>query len=198
MTDADSQILWPPDAKKWLTGKDSDAGKDWRQEEKRTTEDEMVGWHHWLDGHEFEQTPGAGDGQGSLACCSPWDCKRQTWLSDWTDLNLPETNPYPNPWKTCLPWYQSLVTKMLRTAAITHKIVSGKFYTRSLKLNDIYVKVCWECPLLAPLNITWAMNMDTSWYGTRSMYFKATTYWVANSTPISNILNLITSIMWRQ
>ena len=76
-TDAEAEmsILWPPDAKKWLLGKDSDAGKDWKQEEKGVTEDELVGWHHQLDGHEFEQALGAGDGQGSLLCCSPWGCK---------------------------------------------------------------------------------------------------------------------------
>ena len=68
-------ILRPPDAKNWLIGKDSEAGKDWRQKEKGTTENEMLGWHHWLDGHEFEQVAGVGDGQGSLACCSPWHCK---------------------------------------------------------------------------------------------------------------------------
>ena len=73
--EAKAPILWPPDAKNWLIGKDPDAGKDWRQEEKGMTEDEMVGWHHWLDGHEFEQVPGVGDGQGSLVCCSPWGCK---------------------------------------------------------------------------------------------------------------------------
>ena len=66
-------ILWPPDAKSQLTGKHPDAGKDRRQEEKGTTE--MVGWHHRLDGHESEQAPGAGDGQGSLVCCSPWGCR---------------------------------------------------------------------------------------------------------------------------
>ena len=62
--------------KNWLLGKDPDAGKDWKQEEKGLTEDEMVEWHYWLDGHEFEQALGVGDGQGSLACCSPWGCKR--------------------------------------------------------------------------------------------------------------------------
>ena len=67
------------------TGKDPDAGKDWRQEEKGTTEDEMVGWHHRLNGHEFEQAPGVGDGQGSLACCSPWGCK-QTRRGDCAEL----------------------------------------------------------------------------------------------------------------
>ena len=76
-TDAEAEtvILWPPDGKSWLTGKDPDAGKDWRQEEKGMTEDEMVGWYHRLNGHEFELTLGGSEGQGSLACCSPWDCK---------------------------------------------------------------------------------------------------------------------------
>ena len=69
--EAEAPILWPPDAKSWLTGKDPDAGKDWGQKEQGTTEDEMVGWHHQLDGHEFEQAPGDGEGQESLACCSP-------------------------------------------------------------------------------------------------------------------------------
>ena len=71
-TDAEVPILWPPDAKSWLIGKDSDAQKDWGQEEKGTTEDEMVGWNHWLNGHEFEQTLRHGDEQGSLVSCSPW------------------------------------------------------------------------------------------------------------------------------
>ena len=74
MTDAEAPILCPSDAKSWLIRKDPDAEKDWRQE-KGTTEDEMVGWSHWLYGHEFEQAPGIGDGQGSLAYCSPWGCK---------------------------------------------------------------------------------------------------------------------------
>ena len=69
---AEAPILWPPDGKSWLSGKDPDAGKDWGQEEKRATEDEMVGWYHWLNGHEFEQTSGDTEGQGSLVCCSPW------------------------------------------------------------------------------------------------------------------------------
>ena len=64
--EAETPILWPPDVKNWLIGKDPDTGKDWRQEEKGTREDEMVGWHHWLNGHEFEQAPGVGDGQGDL------------------------------------------------------------------------------------------------------------------------------------
>ena len=74
-TDAEAPILWSPDAKSWLIRKDTDAGKDWRQEEKGSTEDEMVGCHHQLNGLEFEQAPGNGEGQGSLACCSSWGCK---------------------------------------------------------------------------------------------------------------------------
>ena len=78
--EAETPILWPHDGKSWLIRRDSDAGKDWRQEEKGTTENEMVGWHYWLDGHEFEQVPGVGDGQGSLACCSPWGCKESDMI----------------------------------------------------------------------------------------------------------------------
>ena len=69
--EAETPVLWPPDVKNWLIGKDPDAGKDWRQEEKGTTEDEMAGWHHWLDGCESERTLGDSEGQGSLACDSP-------------------------------------------------------------------------------------------------------------------------------
>ena len=85
-TDAEAEIpvLWPPHEKSWLIGKDTDAGRDWGREEKGTTEDEMTGWHHWLDGRESGWTPGVGDGQGGLACCDSWG---QTRLSDWTELN---------------------------------------------------------------------------------------------------------------
>ena len=88
-TDAEAEtetpVLWLPDVKSQIPGKDPDARKDWRQE-KGTTEGEMVGWHHRLDGHEFEQAPGVGDGQGSLACCSHGVTKSRTQLSDWTEL----------------------------------------------------------------------------------------------------------------
>ena len=88
-TDIDTPILWPPDAKNWLLGKGPDAGKGWRQEEKGTSENKTIGWHHQLDGHEFEQAPEVGDGQGSLMCCSPWDLKEldmTEWLN-WTDYS---------------------------------------------------------------------------------------------------------------
>ena len=73
--EAEAPVLWPSDVKSWLIGKDPDAGKDWGQKKKGVTEDEMVGWHHHPNGHEFEQTPGDNEGQGSLVCCSPWGCK---------------------------------------------------------------------------------------------------------------------------
>ena len=78
------RLMW----RNWLIGKDPDVGKDWRQEVEGTTEDEMVGWHHRLDGHEFERAPGVGDGQGGLACCSPWGCKESDTSErlNWTDI----------------------------------------------------------------------------------------------------------------
>ena len=84
--EAEAPILWPPDTKNWLTGKDSDAGNDWKQEEKRVTEDEMVGSHHQLNGHEFEQIQADSERQRSLVCFSSWGHSR-TWLSDWTTMN---------------------------------------------------------------------------------------------------------------
>ena len=84
--EAEAPILWPPYGKNWLPSKDPDAGKDWRWEEKGTTEDEMVGWHYWLNGHEFEYALGGGDGQGSLACCSPWDHK-ESYMTEWLNWN---------------------------------------------------------------------------------------------------------------
>ena len=84
-TEAEAPILWSPDVKSWFTGKDPDARKEWGQEEKGTREDEMIRWHHWLHGHEFEQTPGNSEGQGSLVCWSPWgheELDRTEWLNN--------------------------------------------------------------------------------------------------------------------
>ena len=88
--EAETPILSPPNGKNWLTGKDLDAGKDWRREEKGTTEDEMVGWHHRLNGQEFEQALGVGDGQGGLACYSPWGCKESDTAErlTWTEAKM--------------------------------------------------------------------------------------------------------------
>ena len=85
--EAEAPILWPTDVKNWLIWKDPNAGKDWRQKEKETTEDEMIGWHHQLDGLEFEKAPGVGGGQENLACCSTWGHKESdmTEQLNWTD-----------------------------------------------------------------------------------------------------------------
>ena len=94
--EAETPVLWPPDAKSWLIWKAPDAGKDWGQEEKQTTEDEIVGWHHQLDGHGFGWTPGVGDGQGGLACCGSWGLKESVmteWLN-WTDKFWDDTFMY--------------------------------------------------------------------------------------------------------
>ena len=106
---AETPVLWPPHAKSWLIGKDSDDGRDWGQEEKGTTEDEMVGWHHWLDGCESEWTPGVGDEQGGLACCDSWGCKEldtTEWLN-WIELleNVKYDNLY-----TIYLWYWYFIT----------------------------------------------------------------------------------------
>ena len=99
--EAETPILWPPDAKNWLIWKDPDAGNDWRQEEKGMTEDEMVGWHHWLDGYEFEQALGVAERQGSLVCCSPWGRKEsdttETQRLNWIEL-IHEPRAYQGEW----------------------------------------------------------------------------------------------------
>ena len=123
--EAETPILCPHDAKKWLFGKDPDARKDWRQEEKGMTEDEMVGWHHQLNGYEFEQALGVGDGQGNLACCDHGVAKSRTWPSDWTELN---TN----------------VINIIYIITHTHKKLSNN----RIKKNRINVLICSMCSLL--------------------------------------------------
>ena len=91
--EAETPILCPPDAKNWFSGKDLDAGTDWRQEEKETTKDEMVRWHHQLNGHEFKQALGVGDEQGSLACIHGV-AKSRAWLRDWTELTEDINSPF--------------------------------------------------------------------------------------------------------
>jgi len=105
---AETPVVWPPHVKSWLIGIDSDAGRDWGQEEKGTTEDEMAGWHHWLDGRKFEWTPGVGDWQEGLACCDSWGRKE----SDMTEQ--------PN-------WTEQLIVKLLKMDSTTPPcIIKGK------------------------------------------------------------------------
>ena len=130
--EAEAPILWPPDVKSWLIGKDPDAGKDWGQEEKGMTEDEMVGWHHQLNGHKFEQTLGDRDGQGSLACCSPWGHKESdtteqlnsniliSVLANWTISKL-------------------LVDVLLPVAAVTNYWILGTWWLNATEMYYLTV-----------------------------------------------------------
>ena len=128
--EAEAPILWPPDAKNWLTGKDPDAGKDWKQEEKGTTEDEILGWHHWLNGHEFEQAPGVGDGQGGLACCRPWGHRvGYNWE---TELNL---------------WFSSVnlsYVNLIMRPAIEPRRKEGNFFCPI----DSYIGMLWVLSII--------------------------------------------------
>ena len=125
--EAETPVLWPPDTKSWLIGKDPDAEKDWGQEEKGMTENEMVEWHHWLDGHEFEWTLGVGDGQGGLACYGSWARKElhmTEWLN-WTVLN----------WTSEVPTTLFLRQKCLYILAVIQKYLKGSFLGWSPQKN---------------------------------------------------------------
>ena len=121
---AETPILWPPHVKSWLIGKDSDAGRDWGQEEKGTTEDETAGWHHWLDGRESQWTPGVGDGQGGLACCDSWGRKESDtteWLI-WSDLKYLWIT---KPWKI----QQPMKSKSSDRPVFFPFLLKGKFFS---------------------------------------------------------------------
>ena len=157
---AETLILWPTDAKNWLIWKDPDAGKDWRQEEKGTTEDEMVGWHSQLDGHEFEQAPGVGDGQGGLVCYNPWGHKESdmTEQLNWTDLldTFTHFNPIllqihfekqPLVWAV---WALSVSPIELGTSYIIHMLLhthsTPTDFSGPLSLSHsspLFCQVCW-------------------------------------------------------
>ena len=118
--EAETPILWPPDVKSWLIGKDPDAGKDWGQKEKGTIEDEMVGWHHWLNGHGFKWTSGVGDVQGGLMCCDSWGRKEldTTEQLNWYLFSLTPPSPsaallYVNPRGSSYPVNHYLIQEYL-------------------------------------------------------------------------------------
>ena len=105
--EAETSILWLPDEKSWIICKDPDAGKDWGREENRTREDEMAGWHYWLDEHESEWTPAVGDGQGGLECCNSWG-RKESDTTDWTELHMNMKKYIPNT-SISIPVWESLI-----------------------------------------------------------------------------------------
>ena len=133
--EAETPVLWAPHGKSWLIGKDSDAGRDWGQEEKGTTEDEMAGWHHWLDGRESEWTPGVGDGQGGLACCHSWDHKESD-TSEWLNWTKPN-------WVSIYLYYIQLWKKRKKPSLFFSKDKTGqKLYKTSEFMACVYKSSC--------------------------------------------------------
>ena len=124
---AETPVLWPPHTKSWLIGKDSDAGRDWGQEEKETTEDEMAGWHHQLDGRESEWSLGDGDGQGGLACCDSWGPKESDTIErlNWTELN----------WINQILDFRFWILNKIHTDRIIYGVIFHPD-TRKLKIQD--------------------------------------------------------------
>ena len=131
---AETPVLWPPHVKSWLIGKDSDAGRDWRQEEKGMTEDEMAGWHPWLDGRESKWTPGVGDGQGGLECCSSWG---QTRLSDWNELN----------------WMTLLQKSLSNSIALNRIFIITAFVSKDTSICLLFKVFCFQQSLFYFTNI---------------------------------------------
>ena len=157
-TDAEMEapLLWPPDVQNWLTGKVSSAGKDWRQEEKGTTENEMVGWHHWLYGHEFAQAPEVADGQGSLACCSPLDHKEldTTERLNWKLVLLPAVTTKSEEFLSSrsLPRPNSQdLWPARKQFSLCMRLVPYMSYTMSVSFEDFinidstHISLLWAC-----------------------------------------------------
>jgi len=134
-TDAEAEApkVWPPDAKSWLTGKDPDTGKDWGQEDKEETEDEMVRWHHWLNGHEFEQTLGDSEGQGSLVYCSLWG-RKESDMADQLNNN--------KKWKTICFIY-SILAKV-KTPSKWYLILDRYSVLKVTDIWPTFVLIGWE------------------------------------------------------
>ena len=145
--EAEAPKLWPPDAKNRLTGKDPDAGKDWRQEQKGMTEDEMVEWYHWLDGHEFEQTLGDSEGQGSLACCNPWGYKELGTTDQLNNSNLlfglqdfqKQERLHPESWG-CYPRSVVITRQEVRCAPLEVKVAHRADW--GLDIDSISAALC--------------------------------------------------------
>ena len=135
--EAEAPIPWPPDGKNQLIGKDPDAGKDWRREEKGMTEDEMVGWHHWLNGHEFEYALGVGIGKGSLACCSAWG-HRESDTTEWLNWMIF--------YSICCNYFSVLLVNFQSVNYVMY-LFTGELETKDLGWLLVKFCSCWlECP----------------------------------------------------
>ena len=177
-TDAEAEIqfLWPPDANNWVTGKDPDARKDWRQKEKWATEDEMVGWHHQLDGHVFEQTPRAGDRQGSLVCSSPWRCKfRHDWTTELTALWWMKIRSFHKE----ASWWKGLAVGKTRPCSVSH---SPPQYSFSLYIFKIIIIIILLCNIVLVLPYINMQRGRGEWFG--RMPLKHVKYHIRNESPI--------------
>jgi len=153
---AETPVLWPPHAKSWLIRKDSDAGRDWGQEEKGTTEDEMAGWHHWLAGRGSQWTPGVGDGQGGLVCCNSWGRRvGQDWATDliWLEYSLFNMLCYSMVYSNVNQLYMYIYPLLFRLFShIDHYRVLrrvSELYSRSLLVIILYRVLC-ICELQSP------------------------------------------------
>ena len=140
---AETPVLWPPHEKSWLTGKDSDAGREWGQEEKGMTEDEMAGWHHWHDGLEFEWTPGVGDGQGGLACCNSCGHKEleMTERLNWTEVRIIVSNYFKFFWQAN-PYFTSYFISSLLLCLI-HILLSIVIWNMPSSFLRPYANTCF-------------------------------------------------------
>ena len=178
--EAETPILWPPHAKSWLIGKDPDGGRDWGQEEKGTTEDEMAGWHYQLDGHEFEWTPGVGDGQGGLACCDSWGRKEseRTEQLNWTECCL-------NPIKTffilesfledlCICLFPNQNWASLVAQTVNNLAIMQEIQVRSLGWQDPLEKEMTVRSRLLSGRIPWTEEP-------RGLQFMGSQDWVTNT-----------------
>ena len=143
--EGETPVLWPPHEKSWLIGKAPDAGRDWGQEEKGTTEDEMAGWHHWLDGRESEWTLGVGDGVGGLACCDSWGCKELdlTEQLNWTELNTVESFGIVNKAEKMFFW-NSLAFSMIRQMLSIWSLVPLRFLKPAWTSRSSQSTCCWS------------------------------------------------------
>ena len=157
---AETPVLWPPHAKSWLIEKDPDAGRVWGQEEKGTTEDEMAGWHHWLDGCESEWTLGVGDGQGGLACCDSWGCKESDtteWLN-WTERTKMEKSSL-----SYLPRYILFLLLFLHPWCSKFPSYILSLLLKELTIAVLLEQVCWQQILLTFLHLWTSLLCPHPW-----------------------------------